>query len=678
MKSILNRTVYLLILMLLFQGTQAQFFKSLDKQTLLTIGDEKIPVHEFLRVYEKNNTAEEQQKPDALKEYLDLYINFKLKVMEAEALKMDTISSFKKELSGYRKQLAKPYFTDQTINEKLLKEAYDRMQYEIRASHILVMVDKNASPEDTLKAWNKINKIRQEIMDGKKFSDAADEYSDDPSAKDMKEIPGKQAFRPGNHGDLGYFTVFNMVYPFETAAYNTPVGEVSQPVRTQYGYHLVKVTDKKPAMGVAEVAHIFVRLRPNASEDDVNRKTEKINKIYEKLQDSLSWDDAVKQYSEDKGSVSKGGRLSKFTCNRIVPEFVKAIDSLKPGEYSKPVRTMYGWHIIKLIGTKKPGTFEEEKAGIEERLKKDARSQLSQEAVISKIKKDYGLKIMDDSKSEIFAAIDTTVLTQNFKADSLPSTLNKPILKLGKVTKTQHDFAKYVEKVQKKQVNIDKNVYLNQLFNQFINNTCLEVKDKNLEKEYPEFANLMQEYHDGILLFNLSDKKVWSKAVQDTTGLNAFFEQNRVNYQWKPRAEATVYSITNKKDVDKALKVIKNYDDDGKIAETLLKDSISSVKIIPGKFERGDNKYVDKVEWKSGFYKASTSDVEDLTVFVKIKKIIKPQAKTLEEARGLVTADYQTYLEKEWVKELRQKYPVKVNEKVFNKLIEQEENKNNK
>ena len=675
MKSIVKRTVYLLILMLMFQVTQAQAFKSLDKHTLITIGDEKIPVHEFLRVYEKNNTAEEQQKPDALKEYLDLYINFKLKVMEAEALKMDTLASFKKELSGYRKELAKPYFTDETVNEKLLKEAYDRMQYDIRASHILLMVDKNASPEDTLKAWNKINKIRQEIINGKDFAIAADEYSDDPSAKDMKEIPGKQAFRPGNHGDLGYFTVFNMVYPFETAAYNTPVGEISQPVRTQYGYHLVKVTDKKPAMGVAEVAHIFVRLRPNASENDVKRKTEKINNIYKKLQDSTSWEAAVTQYSEDKGSVTKGGRLSKFTCSRIVPEFVKAIDSLKPGEYSKPVRTMYGWHIIKLISTKKPGTFEEEKAGIEERLKKDERSQLSEKAVISKIKKDNGLKIFDDAKSEIFNAIDTTVLTQNFKADSLPSTLNKTILKLGKVTKTQQDFARYVEKVQKKQVNIDKNVYLNQLFNQFVNNTCLEFKDKNLEKEYPEFADLMQEYHDGILLFNLSDKKVWSKAVQDTAGLKAFYEQNRVNYQWKPRAEATVYQISNKNDVDKALKIIKNNDDDGKIAETLLQDSISSVKIIPGKFERGDNKYVDTVDWKPGFYKASTSDVEDLTVFVKIKKIIKPQAKTLEEARGLVTADYQTYLEKEWIKDLKQKYPVKVNEKVFNKILEQEKQK---
>ncbi len=675
MKRIVKQAILLMIALFMVGGTQAQFFKPLEKQTLLTIGNEKIPVGEFLRVYEKNNTAEEQQKPDAIKEYLDLYINFKLKVKEAEALKMDTIASFKKELHGYREQLAKPYFTDQAVNDKLMKEAYNRMMQDVRASHILLMVDENASPEDTLKAWNKINKIRDEIENGKPFAVAAEEYSDDPSAKDQKEIPGKQAARKGNHGDLGYFTVFNMLYPFETAAYETPVGQVSQPVRTHYGYHLVYVTDKKPAMGVAEVAHIFVRLRPDASENDVKRKTEKINKIYQKLQDSLSWDAAVVKYSEDKGSVSKGGKLSKFTCSRIVPEFVKTIDSLKPGEYSKPVRTMYGWHIIKLISTKKPGTYDEEKANLKERIKKDSRSQLSKESVIANIKTKNNFKVYNDAKTGIFAAIDSTVLNQAFKADSLPATLNKPLIKIGKVTKTQMDFANYVAKNQKKQANIDKEVYLNKLFNKFVDKTCMDYKDANLEKEYPEFANLMKEYHDGILLFNLSDEKIWSKAVKDTAGLEKFYNENKINYQWGPRAEATVYQINKKDDIEKALAVIKKGEDDGDIAKQLLQDSITSVKIIPGKFEKGDNKYVDAVKWEPGFYEAGSSDVEDMHVYVKIKKIIKPQAKQLEEARGLVTADYQNYLEKEWINNLKQKYPVKINQKVLTKVIEQEKNK---
>ena len=675
MKRIITKTSLLIMMLLLFQGTQAQFLKSLDNKTLVTIGDEKVPVKEFLRVYEKNNTEEERQKPDAIKDYLNLYVNFKLKVKEAEELKMDTIASFIKELNGYREQLAKPYFTDETVNENLLNEAYDRLQYDVRASHILLMVDKNANPEDTLKAWNKINKIRQEIVDGKSFGAAAVEYSEDPSAKDQKEVPNKQAARKGNHGDLGYFTVFNMVYPFETAAYKTAVGDVSQPVRTQYGYHLVKVTDKKPAMGVAEVAHIFVRLRANATEDDVKRKTEKINNIYQKLQKGTKWDDAVKEYSEDKGSVPKGGKLPKFSSSRIVPEFVVAIDGLEPGQYSKPVRTMYGWHIIKLIDTKKPGTFEEEKAGLAERLKKDSRSQLSKQAVIAKIKADHHFKVIPDAKAEIFSAIDSTVMQPEFIADSLILTYNKPLIELDKVVKTQQDFVLYIEKNQKKQPNISKEVYLDNLLDKFSEKVCLDYKDANLEKEYPDFANLMQEYHDGILLFNLSDEKVWSKAVKDTSGLQQYYNQYKGNYKWGARAEATIYEISNSNDTDKALQIIKNNESDGDIAKLLLADSVTSVKIIPGKFEKGDNKFVDEVKWEKGFYKAATSDVEDLIVYVKIKNVIKPMIKTLDEARGLVTADYQNYLEKEWVKSLRQQFPVVINEKVLTKVIGKEESK---
>ncbi len=675
MKQIVRNVSLFVVLILMFQTTQAQFLKSFDNKTLVTIGDEAVPVKEFLRVYEKNNTEEERQKPDAIKEYLDLYINFKLKVKEAEDLKMDTVASFKKELEGYRKQLAKPYFTDETVNEKLLKQAYDRLQEDVRASHILVMVDKDASAEDTLKAWNKINKIREDILAGKDFGEAAAEYSEDPSAKDQEAVPGKQAARKGNKGDLGYFTVFNMVYPFENAAYETPVGEVSQPVRTQYGYHLVKVTDKKPAMGVAEVAHIFVRLRQNATKDDVNRKTEKINNIYKKLQEGMRWDDAVKEYSEDKGSVGKGGKLPKFSSSRIVPEFVVAIDSLEPGQYSKPVRTMYGWHIIKLIDSKKPGTFEEEKANLMERLKKDARSNLSKEAVIAKIKADNHFKIMDEAKAEIYAAFDSTVFENKFKADSTLLSYNKPLIKLGNRVKTQQDFVEYVEKKHAKTTSRDKEVYLNNLFDSFVEKVCLDYKDANLEKEYPDFANLIKEYHDGILLFNLSNEKVWSKAVKDTTGLERFYNLHKGDYKWKARAEATIYEISNKNDVDKTIAIIKSNDDDGEIAKLLMADSISSVKIIPGKFEKGDNKYVDEVEWNPGLHKANVSDVEDLTVYVKIKNVVKPMIKTLEEARGLVTADYQNYLEKEWVKDLKQKYPVVVNKKVLTKLIKRESDK---
>mgnify|MGYP006416762605 CR=1 FL=1 len=259
----------------------------------------------------------------------------------------------------------------ESVNEELLLEAYDRLTKDIRASHILIMVDENATPEDTLKAYNKISRVIDDISAGKEFSIAAIEYSDDPSAKDTKAIPNKQRAKKGNKGDLGYFTVFNMLYPFECAAYNTQIGDISPIIRTKYGYHIINVTDVKDAMGSAQVAHIFVALRPDASEQDSIRKAEKINNIYTKIQEGLSFEDAVAQYSEDKGSIKNNGQLSPFTCNRVVPEFVEVVDMMEVGEISAPIKTDYGFHIVKLIDSNKPGSFEEESTRLKERLAKD-------------------------------------------------------------------------------------------------------------------------------------------------------------------------------------------------------------------------------------------------------------------------------------------------------------------
>ena len=402
----------LLSLAIVFAVSNAISQKSTGKKVLVTIGDEKVTASEFTKVYEKNNAQTDLYNEDAVREYLDLYINFKLKVLEAEALMMDTVVSFKTELAGYRDQLAIPYFVDETVNESLLEEAYNHLNKDIRASHILIMVDENAIPEDTLKAYNKISKIHKEVTTGKDFAEAAVEYSDDPSARDREAIPNKQRFRAGNKGDLGYFTVFNMVYPFENAAYNTGINEISPIVRTKYGYHIIKVTDIKDAMGYAEVAHIFVALRPEASTEDSIRKVEKINNIYSKIQDGLSFEDAVAEYSEDRGSIKNQGKLSKFSCNRVVPEFVKIVDNLEIDDVSEPVKTAYGFHIIKLINVEKPGTLEEESARLKERLTKDQRSRKSEDVVIAKIKIENKFKIYPEAITEIINAIDTSVLNK--------------------------------------------------------------------------------------------------------------------------------------------------------------------------------------------------------------------------------------------------------------------------
>jgi len=644
----------------------AQF--SFDDKTLMTIGDEKVSVGEFLKVYNKNNTQTAYEN-SSVEEYLDLFINFKLKVKQAEELKMDTSKAFNRELGSYREQLAKPYFVDEAVNEALLEEAYNRMLKDLRASHILIIVDEDAPAEDTLKAYNKITEIRKEIINGLDFAEAAVAYSDDPSAKDRKEIPGKQSFMPGNKGDIGYFTVFNMVYPFETAAYNTPLDSISSPVRTKYGYHLLKVNDIQNAMGVVQVAHIFVALRPDASAADSVRKAEKINNIAQKIKEGMKFEDAVRKYSEDRGSIANKGKLSKFTCNRVVPEFVEVINKLNIDEISDPVKTRYGFHIVKLISRDTPGTFEKEAPHLKERIAKDQRARKSEEAVISKIKTENGFKVYEQAKDEVYQMIDTSVFDATFVADSLKM-MTSTVLKIGKEKYTQYDFAEYVKKNQSRQEKGNLKAYLDKQFRGFVDETCLAYEDKNLENNYPEFRDLMQEYHDGILLFNLTDKEVWSKAVTDTVGLEKFFNGRSDQYMWNERVDATVYEIRDRTLTDKVKEIIMKYDSDGDIALALEQDSIKKlVNIKPGYYEKGDNKYVDQTGWKVGLSDQINSDVENLVVFVKVRKTLDPEPKKLDEARGLATADYQTYLEKEWIIELREKYPVTVNEKVLQKLL---------
>lgn len=668
MNNLIKKLVLSLIIVV---TTTASIYsqKSIDNKVLFTVGNEKVTVDEFVKVYKKNNQNVDLTDKEAFDEYLNLYINFKLKVTEAEALMMDTAQSFINELDGYRSQLAKPYFVDESVNEELLQEAYNHLQRDVRASHILIMVDENATSDDTLRAYEKIVEIFDDINAGNiSFEDAAAKYSEDPSSRDREAIPGKQRFIPGNKGDLGYFTVFNMVYPFEEAAYKTTVGEISPIIRTKYGYHILNVTDNKEAMGKAEVAHVFVALRADATPEDSARKAEKAANIYLKISEGMSFEDAVTQYSEDKGSISNQGKLSKFTCNRVVPEFVDAIDNLEIGEISEPVKTAYGFHIIKLIDVEKPGSFDDESPKLTERLVKDQRSKKSKEAVITKVKKENKFKVYPKAVNEIIAAIDTSVLKKQFIADSLKD-MSKRVMKLGKMSWTQFDFAEYVEKNQRIRSNIDKDVFLNQMFIMFEDQNCITYLDSKLESEYPEFKDLIKEYHDGILLFNLTDDLVWTKAVKDSVGLKEFFNNNRDDYKWKQRAVATIYKIKGNPDMDSVISIINTYDNDGEIAKALNSDSTYSARIIPDTFERGDDNYVDMTDWKIGLSEPIKSDVEELTVIVNIRTILPPDRKELDDARGLVTADYQNFLEEKWVKELKSKYPVEIDEEVHEMIV---------
>jgi peptidyl-prolyl cis-trans isomerase SurA len=652
---------------LLFVNIAFSQNQSNDKRTLLTIGDEKTSVSDFLRIYQKNNVQTEVIDQKSLDEYLELYINFKLKVKEAEDLGLDTLKSFIDELGGYRTQLTKPYFIDEEVNQKLLEEAYNRKTMDLRASHILIKVSETAMPEDTLQAYNKILEIRNQAIAGKDFGDLAEEHSEDPSSRDMEAIPGKRPFRKGNRGDLGYFTVFDMVYQFENGAYNTELDQVSEIIRTQFGYHIIKVSDKKAAMGSATVAHIFKAVPADAKPEDAEKAHESILSAYEELKNGSTFEMVAKKYSDDRGSKEKGGELPPFGVNRMVPEFIAEISQIEnPGDFSKPVLTQYGWHIIKLIELNPPAPFDKEESKLKDRLQRDARSHKSKTVVIDRVKKDYKFKEYPKNKKELFATLDSTILQKKWNADTAKE-MKKVLFKIGKDKYTQNDFAKYLNQKQKRDNPVEIAAFYNRIYNTYVEEKLLAFLDGQLEKLYPDFGALMKEYRDGILLFDLTDQKVWSKAVKDTVGLDAFHQAHLNDYVWGERLQATVFTIMDSTKVDKIREKAINKVKPANIADVYKTDSLTVMEFESGFYAKGQNPYIDQIEWKEGLSK-NLKDNDNNTVFVLVEKITNKDPKSLNESRGIITADYQNHLEKEWIKELRSKYTIKVNKKVLSSI----------
>jgi peptidyl-prolyl cis-trans isomerase SurA len=639
-----------------------------NDDVLLEVGGEKITKSEFLNVYKKNNTKDQTIDKKSLNEYLDLYINFKLKVREAEDLGLDTIDAFKRELAGYRTQLAKPYLVDKDVNEELLQEAYERMNYDIRAKHILIKVGEFAFPKDTLKAYNKILKLRERIMNGESFSKIAGEESEDQSARD-REATKTHPFIKGNQGDLGYFTVFDMVYPFENGAFNTPVGAVSQPIRTDYGYHLIKVTDKKKAMGRVQVAHLYLKIPQNANHEDSLKVKTKADSLYQLLLSGENYEKLVMDNSDDKGSAIRGGVLPWFGVNRMVPEFIQAISALKDsGQISEPVLTNYGWHIIKLIDKQEIGSLEDVTGDLKQKIAKDARSNKGREVTIAQVKKKYNFKEFPVAKAAFYKVVNDSVFKGKWDINNAKD-LKEPMFVLGDKTYTQQDFAKYIDKKQKRRVIVDIQLYVDRMFENFVEESCIEYKDSQLENEYPEFKALMGEYRDGILLFELTDQKVWSKAIKDTIGLEEFYKNNSNKYMWDEiRVDASIFTTKDQKAINQvrkyALKAAKKGYSNQDILDMVNKDTIL-VKVERDKYLKGENKILDKLSWEKGVKDIIPDDEYTLVV---INDVLQPGPKTLDEARGLVTADYQNYLEKHWIDELKKKYDVVIYDEVLSTI----------
>jgi len=666
-----------LLLSLIITCSLASMAQVNNNEILMTIAGKKISVGEFMTIYQKNNGNKEKDydkkagvsknpiDQKSLNEYIDLFINFKLKVREAEELGLDTLTTFKNELSGYRDQLAKPYFTDEATLDKLISEAYERSKYDIRASHIFFQVKPNASPADTLSAYKKAVKVRELLVNGESFEKIAVEYSEDPSAKD-REANQQHPFIKGNKGDLGFFTVFDMFYPFESAAYTTELGKISPILRTDNGYHIIKVTEKRPAFGKVVIAHLFLIMPKNASAEDSLRIKLRIDTIYKKLQAGAKFEDLVKQYSEDKGSSAKGGVLPKFGVNRMVPEFVSAIYPLaKAGDYSSPTLTPYGWHIIKLIERNIPGTLADEKSELKQKVVKDSRGNLTKEVVLMRARNEYGVTEYPEARNEFYKVVTDTIFFGKWDAN-LAKDLNKPLFKIGTLTVNQNEFSSYLAGKQRKREKENIERYVDKMYVDFLNENLIKWENSHLEQKYPEFKALMSEYRDGILLFDLTDQKVWTKAVKDTIGLKEFYEKNKSNYMWDTRVDASIYTLKKKANVEKVKNFIKSGLTETDILKEINTDSLKVLNIESGKFSKHENKLLDGIAWVPGFSKDFTSD--STTVFVYIRKVLTPETKALNEARGLITADYQNYLEKEWIVTLRDKYPVIVDKEILAKI----------
>lgn len=516
--------------------------KSLDKntsekETLFSIGESPVSTEEFVYVFNKNNQNDSVVTQQSIDEYLDLFIKFKLKIREARSRGLQNTEEFKNEFNVYRDELAKPYLTETKVVDELVNEAYERMKEEVNASHILVRLEEHAQPEDTLAAYRRIQEIREKAVSGDDFAKLAQMHSEDPSAR-------------MNNGRLGYFTALQMVYPFEENAYTTQPGEISPVFRTRFGYHILKVHDRRPSQGKIKTSHIMIRAAQGISAGDSIAARKKIHEIYDKLMAGELWFDLCTQFSEDLGSRSAGGALPWFGTGNMVPEFEQAAFALADtGDITKPVKTAYGWHIIRLDDRKGLEPLEEIKEDLTNRIKRDSRSELSEKALLERLKKENQFVEYAAAVNDLWTAADSSLLQGKWQAGTMQNR-NTALFRMQDSVYVASDFFRYVEENQKAAPRHSPAGYLQELYESYKKDAIISFEKSRLAQKYYDYKMLVKEYEEGILLFQLMDTEVWSKAVNDTTGLRNFYETNKARYQWKERVDAAVFNANAKKIIE--------------------------------------------------------------------------------------------------------------------------------
>jgi peptidyl-prolyl cis-trans isomerase SurA len=627
------------------------------KEVLFTIDNKPFYTDEFIRVYNKNLDLVKDESQKDLNQYLELFIGYKLKVTKANKLELQNNTQYQNELKSYRTQLSKNYTTDSKVTKELVDEGYKRLLKEVNASHILILADENAAPVDTLAAYNKIMGIRERIVKGEDFGALAAEFSQDPSAKD-------------NKGNLGYFTSFKMVYAFENGAYKTPVGTVSMPVRTRFGYHLIKVNDVRDNRGEIAVAHIMIL--KNKDGVAVEDAKETINDIYRKIQQGEKFEELAKQLSEDKSSASKGGVLNRFASGQLSSEEFEnqAFSLSKENPISKPFETSFGWHIVKFIDRYPVKSYDESKAELENKISKDDRSRLITNSLTEKLRAKYPIQKDTKLYSAISKAVTDDFFSNKWAVPTDTKKYDKTLFTIGSTNYKGTDFLEYVYAKQKGGSAIRPVSKLTSyLFDSFVDEKRNQYYNDNLEVEFPEFSAVMDEYRDGLLLFDLMDKEIWQRSKTDTTGLKAFYETQKDKHLWKTRVNCEIYSSTDLNKMKKVLNMLKKKQTSKDIKEKFnTKDNVS-VMYYEGIYEEGADALPKGTKMELGV--SEITNKGEYYYVTSVKEVLPAGAKTLDECRGKLVNDYQQYLEQNWVNELKKEFTVKVDTTVFEKVKNQ-------
>lgn len=638
------------ILFVLISVVYTTSFAKPKAKPVMSIGKQKYTIDEFKFVYNKNNQL--SQTPLSPSEYLDLFVNYKLKVKEAEAQGLDTTKSFLKEFNYYRDELAKPYLTDKKAEEQIMQEAYKRLQQEVSVSHILIRFPSIPTPEDTLKAYEKAQEILEKIKNGESFEELAVKYSQDPSAKT-------------NKGKLGYFTGFNMVYPFETAAYNTPVGKTSGIIRTSFGYHILKSHDKRPASGEMNAAHIMKAFPKDAPTEVQNKAKASIDSIYQLVLDGQDFEDLAQKYSDDRNSAVKNGQIGWFSFGRMIPEFAGPAFALKnDGDISTPIKTPFGWHIIKRIAHKDLGSFEDLEETIKKKIASDQRAYAGQNAVLAKLKSEYDYKKYSEKLDTL-----KSILKQENINDSIfyaqTNSISTPVISFNNTTFSISDFVDFLQ--EGKKFNVKRgSLELDKQLDEFGQKKLIDFEKEKLVNKYPEYKYLVSEYHDGLLIFDISQKEIWNKASVDTTGLESFFEKNKDNYP-KPEAwEGTIYYCYADSTKSKLNKLLANEETYNDSLRSVYKIGNREMKVENSEFVKGKNNLIDSEVFNDTAKVATYPKGYTCAI---LKGEIHPESMYgLSEIRGQILSDYQNEIEKQWIAELRKKYNPKIYYKAVKKI----------